>query len=88
MTTKSQMVYEAATVDAQEIILSSDSHIMEPSDFWATRVPEEYRDRLPAFSSRAGGDQPGGVDHSIPSDEEPALPPREHIERGTQHEAQ
>ena len=61
MTTKSQIDYEATAVDAQEIIISSDSHIMESADFWATRVPEEYRDRLPTFARRAGGISPAGT---------------------------
>ena len=62
MTAKSLIEYESTAVAAQEVILSSDSHIMEAPDFWATRVPEEYRDRLPTFPPRAEGNQPGGYD--------------------------
>ena len=46
---------EAANVTARELagdlLISADSHIMEPSDLWRERVPERLRDRAP-YSER------------------------------------
>jgi len=49
-----------------EILISSDSHVMEPSDLLATRVPPSYRDRAPRFPQLNVGESfqthPGGQD--------------------------
>ena len=31
------------------VIISSDSHVMEPVDLWKKGVPEKYRDDAPLF---------------------------------------
>ena len=45
----------AASVTAEQIagdlLISADSHIMEPSDLWRSRVPERLRDKAP-YSER------------------------------------
>ncbi len=33
----------------QEIIISADSHVMEPPDLWAKGVPAPFRDNAPRF---------------------------------------
>ena len=34
---------------ASDLIISSDSHVMEPVDLWKKGVPEKYRDTAPLF---------------------------------------
>jgi len=36
-----------------EVLISADSHVSEPGDLWATRLPEKFRDVAPKFRSRA-----------------------------------
>ena len=49
-----------------EILISSDSHVMEPSDILVTRVAPPYRDRAPRFPQLKVGESfqthPGGSD--------------------------
>ncbi|HEX9879593.1 MAG TPA: amidohydrolase family protein [Candidatus Binatia bacterium] len=47
------------------VIISADSHVSEPPDLWATRVPPPLRERAPLFSARNTGEafgHPGGFD--------------------------
>ncbi|MBI2985287.1 MAG: amidohydrolase [Deltaproteobacteria bacterium] len=48
------------------VLISSDSHVMEPSDLLVTRVPPPYRDRAPRFPQLKVGESfqthPGGQD--------------------------
>lgn len=50
----------------QEVIVSADSHVMEPPDLWATRVPASMRDKAPRFPEHKVGEgfqkHPGGHD--------------------------
>jgi len=39
-----------------EIIISADSHVMEPPDLWKTRVPEKYREEAPLFPPHKVGE--------------------------------
>ena len=50
-----------------DVIVSADSHVMEPVDLWKTRVPERYREAAPlfpphklgeGFQQREGGHDP------------------------------
>ena len=34
---------------ASDLIISSDSHVMEPVDLWKNGVPEKYREAAPLF---------------------------------------
>lgn len=45
-----------------EIIISADSHVMEPSDLWATRLPAGMREQVPPIKRDNRGGQPGGHD--------------------------
>ncbi len=60
-----------ATIDSQGrgidgIIVSADSHVMEPVDLWKKGVPEEYREAAPVFPPHKLGEgfqkQAGGWD--------------------------
>ena len=37
-------------------VVSSDSHIIEPTDLWTTRIEAKYRDRCPQIQSLEGGE--------------------------------
>jgi predicted TIM-barrel fold metal-dependent hydrolase len=48
-----------------EIIISADSHVMEPADLWKTRVPGEFREQAPVYQRNPRGslpEHPGGHD--------------------------
>ena len=36
-------------------LISADSHMMEPADFWETRLDAKYRDRAPRVVQRSNG---------------------------------
>src|ERR687892_1678465 len=40
-----------------DLILSSDSHVFEPPDLWATRIDAAFRDRAPRIQRIDGADQ-------------------------------
>jgi predicted TIM-barrel fold metal-dependent hydrolase len=42
-------------------LISADSHVLEPRDLWATRLPADLRATVPALPERKG-DHPGGTD--------------------------
>ena len=50
----------------QEVILSADSHVMEPHDLWVERLPSAYREQAPRFAPPKVGEgfqrHPGGHD--------------------------
>ena len=37
-------------------VISSDNHVMEPPDLWASRIEAKYRDRCPQLVSMDGGE--------------------------------
>ena len=48
---------------ATEIIVSADSHIMEPTDLWVKNLPAGFKGKYPEFPPRNGiGEKPGGWD--------------------------
>src|SRR3954464_12842556 len=51
---------------AGEVIISADSHVMEPHDLWVTRVPQALRDQAPRYPEPKVGEgfqgHPGGHD--------------------------
>lgn len=53
-------------VPVDEVLISSDSHVMEPADLLVTRGPPAYRDRAPRFPELKVGESfqthPGGQD--------------------------
>lgn len=44
-----------------ELLVSADSHVIEPRDLWSTRLPADLRDQMPELPKR-GEDKPGGTD--------------------------
>lgn len=50
----------------EDILISADSHVMEPHDLWSTRLPEHMRDAIPQFKPAVVGEgfqaHPGGSD--------------------------
>lgn len=40
-----------------EIIVSADSHVLEPPDLWITRIDKEFRDKAPRFVVNHDGEQ-------------------------------
>lgn len=60
-------VQDTATVaEMDEVIISADSHVMEPHDLWETRLPAEFREKAPRFPAPKLGEgfqgHPGGHD--------------------------
>ncbi len=49
MTTVAQETGAGASWSPAEILISADSHVMEPPDLWATRVPQALRSKAPQF---------------------------------------
>ena len=44
-----------------ELLISADSHVMEPGDLWTTRVPRAMRDQAPTFTDAVPtSPKPGG----------------------------
>ena len=41
---------------SRPVLISSDSHIIEPPDLWLERIDREYRDRAPRVVQEEGGD--------------------------------
>ncbi|MDE0030387.1 MAG: amidohydrolase family protein, partial [Deltaproteobacteria bacterium] len=54
------------TLEGCEVIISSDSHVMEPSEALVERAPASYKDQVPRFPQLKVGEsfqtQPGGSD--------------------------
>ena len=54
-----------ASLDAAELIISADSHVMESPTLWVDRLPAKYRDRAPRFPEKTefhNQDIRGGTD--------------------------
>jgi len=53
----------AQSVLADELIVSADSHIMEPADLWDKNLTPSLREKYPKFPPRnSPGEKPGGHD--------------------------
>lgn len=54
---------KAESVIGDEIIISADSHTMEPANLWQSRLPASLRERAPKLPPRnSPGEKPGGYD--------------------------
>ena len=60
MTTTTASAGTEGAVD--ELLISADSHVMEPGDLWATRLPKGLRDQAPTFEGVSDQSKPGGWD--------------------------
>ncbi|HVB06827.1 MAG TPA: amidohydrolase family protein [Acidimicrobiales bacterium] len=56
-----RQVDPTAVATNAELLISADSHVDEPPDLWATRLPADLRDALPPLPDRSG-DLPGATD--------------------------
>ncbi len=64
MTTTQEATGSAAAQATAEILVSSDSHIIEPVDLWTSRLPAKFKDNAPYYPEErdASMDKPGGHD--------------------------
>jgi predicted TIM-barrel fold metal-dependent hydrolase len=54
---------KANCVTDNEILVSADSHIMEPTDLWEKKLPDSLKDKIPKFAPRRSRTwKPGGYD--------------------------
>ena len=51
----------------QQVVISADSHVMEPADLWTGRLGKQWQDQAPQV--RKNDDKPGYSFHA------PGLPP-------------
>jgi len=45
-----------------EVLISSDSHVIEPEGLWKKQLPQAFQDRAPDFGGPRDTDQPGATD--------------------------
>ncbi len=45
-----------------ELLISSDSHVIEPKGLWQKDLPKAFQDRAPDFGGRRKNDHPGAMD--------------------------
>ncbi len=60
-TAELRQVDPSAPTKIRELLISADSHVDEPHDLWAQRMPAELRDEVPPLPDRTG-DLPGATD--------------------------
>ena len=51
-----------ATAVIDELLISSDSHVIEPEGLWKKQLPKAFQDRAPGFGGRRKNDHPGAMD--------------------------
>ena len=44
-----------------EVLISSDSHVIEPEGLWKKQLPKSFQDRAPGFGGQRPNDSPGGA---------------------------
>ena len=63
MSAQTALAHKTEADIAEEIIVSADSHIMEPDDLWVKNLPASLKDKYPKYPPRkALGEKPGGWD--------------------------
>ena len=48
-------------VTINEVLISSDSHVIEPAGLWQRELPKQFTDRAPDFGGQRPNDTPGGA---------------------------
>src|SRR3989442_6756841 len=48
--------------DIDEVLISSDSHVIEPEGLWKKQLPKAFQDRAPGFGGQRTTDSPGAMD--------------------------
>ena len=44
-----------------EVLISSDSHVIEPAGLWQKELPKAFQDRAPNYGGQRPNDVPGGA---------------------------
>ena len=44
-----------------EVLISSDSHVIEPAGLWQKELPKAFQDRAPDYGGQRPNDTPGGA---------------------------
>jgi len=50
-----------SNVVIDEVLISSDSHVIEPEGLWKKQLPKVFQDRAPDFGGQRPNDTPGGA---------------------------
>ena len=53
---------QESTTAVNELLISSDSHVIEPAGLWQKQLPKAFQDRAPDYGGRRPNDQPGAMD--------------------------
>ena len=51
----------AKNAPINEVLISSDSHVIEPAGLWQRELPKEFKDRAPDYGGQRPNDTPGGA---------------------------
>ncbi len=51
----------AKNAPTNELLISSDSHVIEPAGLWQRELPKQFKDRAPDFGGQRPNDTPGGA---------------------------
>jgi hypothetical protein len=51
----------AKNAPINELLISSDSHVIEPAGLWQKELPKPYKERAPDFGGQRPNDTPGGA---------------------------
>jgi len=49
----------------EELLISSDSHVIEPEGLWKKQLPKAFQDRAPDLGGRRKTDHPGAMDKTL-----------------------
>jgi hypothetical protein len=53
---------EETNVVIDEVLISSESHVIEPEGLWKKQLPKAFQDRAPGFGGQRPTDSPGAMD--------------------------
>lgn len=61
-----ERTYAKTTTGAiDELLISSDSHVIEPAGLWKHHLGKTFGDAVPGFGGRRGGDHPGAMEREL-----------------------
>jgi predicted TIM-barrel fold metal-dependent hydrolase len=55
----------ASTATIDEVLISADSHVIEPEGLWKKQLERSFGDRAPDFGGRRRGDNPGAMEKDL-----------------------
>src|SRR5947208_3308433 len=56
---------QPSTAKIDEVLISADSHVIEPEGLWKKELGKSFGDRAPSFGGRRPGDSPGAMDKNL-----------------------